>query len=79
MPNVRLRGSLLKCTRRAVLFRDSVTQQEVFLPLSRIVSWGEISDIFPRDVSSLEADPTMRDSMIWLEIPEWLARREFLV
>lgn len=67
-------GSILRVTPAAVLFSDWLSRKEVFLPISQIRRWGMENVSYPG--KSLR-DMVETDEMIWVEIPKWLAEKEF--
>lgn len=71
----KLHGTVLRVCSRSILFRDEQTKQEVFLPASQIRRWGVEGEIFSKE--ELLSDVLEGDA-IFLEIPDWLAEREFL-
>lgn len=72
---VRRIGSISRVTPAAVLFEDWMSRKDVFLPISQIRRWGRENESFPGKVLCDLADA---DEMIWIEIPRWLAEKEFL-
>lgn len=71
-------GELLKKRRHSVLFRDSKTCQDIFVPIKTILSWGFVgyNDAYRSEICD---EDSAEDMTIWIEIPLWLAKKEMLV
>lgn len=74
---VRRYGELLKRRNRSILFKDSETELSIFIPITQIVAWGFLGSNILVDESICD-DDTLEDTLIWVDIPQWLAKKELL-
>jgi len=70
-------GRIDRVCKKAVLFRDDRTKQDVFIPISRIRKWGLHDGMYVTFAKNIKLDIEHGDE-VWLDIPTWLAKREWL-